>query len=37
MKDRFRILNLKALSVADEPATKQYADSHFFTETEVIQ
>ena len=30
MKDRFRILNLKAPSDADEPATKQYADSHFF-------
>ena len=30
MKDTFRILNLKAPSDADEPATKQYADSHFF-------
>ena len=30
MKDFFRILNLKTLSDADEPATKQYADSHFF-------
>ena len=30
MKDRYRILNLKAPSDADEPATKQYADSHFF-------
>ena len=30
VKDTFRILNLKAPSDADEPATKQYADSHFF-------
>ena len=30
MKDSYRILNLKAPSDADEPATKQYADSHFF-------
>lgn len=30
MKDTFRILNLKAPSNADEPAAKQYADSHFF-------
>ena len=30
MKDRFRIINLKAPSDADEPATKQYADGHFF-------
>ena len=29
MKDRFRILNLKSPSDADEAATKQYADSHF--------
>ena len=36
-QDRFCILNLKAPSYADEPATKQYADSHFFTEMEVIQ
>ena len=37
IKYTFRILNLKALSDADEPATKQNADSHFFTEMEVIQ
>ena len=30
MKDRYRILNLKAPLDADELATKQYADSHFF-------
>ena len=30
IKDSFRILNLKAPSDADEPATKQYTDSHFF-------
>ena len=30
MKDRYRIQNLKAPIDADEPATKQYADSHFF-------
>ena len=30
IKDTFRILNLKALSDADEPATKQNADSHIF-------
>ena len=29
MKDRYRILNLKQPSDADEPATKQYADSKF--------
>ena len=29
MKDRFRILNLKSPRDADEPATKQYADSSF--------
>ena len=29
MKDRYRILNLKSPSDADEPATKQYADSTF--------
>ena len=29
MKDRFRILNLKHPNDADEPATKQYADSNF--------
>ena len=29
MKDRFRIVNLKHPSDADEPATKQYADSMF--------
>ena len=29
MKDRFRLLNLKSPSDADEPATKQYADSKF--------
>ena len=29
MKDRYRILNLKSPLDADEPATKQYADSHF--------
>ena len=29
MKDRYRILNLKHPSDADEPATKQYADSKF--------
>ena len=30
MKDSYRILNLKAPSDADEPATKQYADIRFF-------
>lgn len=30
MKDTYRILNLKSPSDADEPATKQYADSRFF-------
>ena len=30
MKDSFRILNLKAPSDADEPATKNYTDSNFF-------
>ena len=30
MKDSFRILNLKTPSDADEPATKNYADSNFF-------
>ena len=30
MKDRYRIQYLKAPSDADESATKQYADSHFF-------
>ena len=30
MKDTYRILNLKSLSDADEPATKQYADIRFF-------
>ena len=29
MKDRYRILNLKSPLDADEPATKQYADSTF--------
>ena len=29
MKDRYRILNLKSPHDADEPATKQYADSTF--------
>ena len=29
MKDTYRILNLKSPSDADEPATKQYADSKF--------
>ena len=29
MKDRYRILNLKHPADADEPATKQYADSRF--------
>ena len=29
MKDRYRILNLKHPNDADEPATKQYADSNF--------
>ena len=29
MKDRFRILNLKSPLDADEPATKQYADSSY--------
>ena len=29
MKDRYRIQNLKSPLDADEPATKQYADSHF--------
>ena len=29
MKDRYRILNLKSPADADEPATKQYADSTF--------
>ena len=29
MKDRYRILNLKSPSDADEPATKQYSDSKF--------
>ena len=29
MKDRFRILNLKSPSDADEPATKQYSDSKY--------
>ena len=29
MKDRYRILNLKSPLEADEPATKQYADSTF--------
>ena len=29
MKDQFRILNLKHPVDADEPATKQYADSKF--------
>ena len=30
MKDTYRILNLKAPSDADEPATKNYADNNFF-------
>ena len=30
MKDTYCILNLKTPSDADEPATKQYADFHFF-------
>ena len=30
MKDSFRILNLKAPSDADEPVTKNYAESNFF-------
>ena len=30
MKDSFRILNLKAPSDADEPATKNYTDNNFF-------
>ena len=30
MKDSFRIKNLKAPIDAEEPATKQYADIHFF-------
>ena len=30
MKDFFRILNLKAPSDADEPATKNYTDNNFF-------
>ena len=30
MKDSFRIMNLKSPSDADEPATKNYADSNFF-------
>ena len=29
MKDKYRILNLKSPLDADEPATKQYSDSHF--------
>ena len=29
MKDKYRILNIKSPSDADEPATKQYSDSHF--------
>ena len=30
MKDTYRILNLKAPSDADEPATKNYTDINFF-------
>ena len=30
MKDTYRILNLKAPSDADEPATKNYTDNNFF-------
>ena len=30
MKDTFRILNLKSPSDADEPVTKNYAESNFF-------
>ena len=32
MKDSFRILNLKVPSDADEPATKSYTDTNFFSQ-----
>ena len=37
MKDTFRILNLKSPSDADEPVTKNYAESNFFYRDEVNQ
>ena len=37
IKDSFCILNLKSPSDADEPATKKYTDSNFFTKMGLVQ